>query len=170
MPSRYRMALITGATSGIGAAFSAALPPETGLLLTGRDPDRLAAEADLHRREGRRIETVAADLATEQGREAVIAAARALHVDLLVNNAGFGKFGPSLENGREVELDMVAVNVTAVVDLIHALLPLYLVTVLGASALTVGIIEGVAEDRPAICKSPAQIPAAGLNPQVEVSM
>jgi len=123
MASRYRMALITGATSGIGAAFSAALPPETGLLLTGRDPDRLAAEADLHRREGRRIETVAADLATEQGREAVIAAARALPVDLLVNNAGFGKFGPSLENGRQVELDMVAVNVTAVVDLIHALLP-----------------------------------------------
>ena len=35
MASRYRMALITGATSGIGAAFSGALPPETGLLLTG---------------------------------------------------------------------------------------------------------------------------------------
>jgi uncharacterized protein len=123
MPSRYRMALITGATSGIGAAFSAALPSETGLLLTGRDPERLAAEAALHRRDGRQIETVAADLATDEGRAAVIAAARALPVDLLINNAGFGKFGPSLENGREVELDMVAVNVTAVVDLIHSLLP-----------------------------------------------
>jgi hypothetical protein len=117
------MALITGATSGIGAAFSATLPPETGLLLTGRDSERLAAEADLHRREGRRIETVEADLATEEGRAAVVDAAKALPVDLLVNNAGFGKYGPSLENGREVELDMVAVNVTAVVDLIHSLLP-----------------------------------------------
>lgn len=123
MPIRYRMALITGATSGIGAAFSAALPAETGLLLTGRDPERLAEEAALHRRDGRRIETVAADLGTEQGRAAVVAAARALDVDLLINNAGFGRFGPSLENGRAVELDMVAVNVTAVIDLIHSLLP-----------------------------------------------
>jgi short-subunit dehydrogenase len=117
------MALITGATSGIGAAFSAALPEDTGLLLTGRDPDRLAEEAALHAREGRRIETVAADLATEAGRTAVVDAARSLPVDLLVNNAGFGKYGASLENGREAELGMIAVNVTAVVDLIHCLLP-----------------------------------------------
>ena len=46
MPSRYRMALITGASSGIGAAFSEALPPETGLLLTGRNAERLHAVAD----------------------------------------------------------------------------------------------------------------------------
>ena len=123
MPSRYRMALITGATSGIGAAFSAALPAETGLLLTGRDADRLAAEAEMHARSGRRVETVAADLATEQGRAAVVAAAQSLPVDLLINNAGFGTFGRSLDNGRRVELDMVAVNITAVVDLIHSLLP-----------------------------------------------
>ncbi|MPY76258.1 MAG: SDR family NAD(P)-dependent oxidoreductase [Alphaproteobacteria bacterium] len=102
MPGRYRMALITGATSGIGAAFAAALPRETGLLLTGRDAARLEAEA---------------------GRRALIALAETLPIDLLINNAGFGAFGPCLENDRGTELGMVAVNVTAVVELTHALLP-----------------------------------------------
>lgn len=123
MPGRYRTALITGATSGIGAAFSDALPRDTNLLLTGRDEARLAEEATRHAAEGRRVETVAADLATEDGRAAVVEAARASRVDLLINNAGFGIYGPSLENGRRAELDMIAVNVTAVVDLIQCLVP-----------------------------------------------
>ena len=123
MPGRYRMALITGATSGIGAAFAAALPRETGLLLTGRDAARLEAEAGRHAGGGRRVETLEADLAGEDGRRALIALAETLPIDLLINNAGFGAFGPCLENDRGAELGMVAVNVTAVVELTHALLP-----------------------------------------------
>ena len=123
MPGRYRMALITGATSGIGAAFARALPRETGLLLAGRDTARLDAEAARHAAAGRRVETLAADLAEESGRRALIARAEALPIDLLVNNAGFGAYGPFLENDRATELGMVAVNVTAVVELTHALLP-----------------------------------------------
>jgi short-subunit dehydrogenase len=133
------MALITGATSGIGAAFSAALPPETGLLLTGRDTGRLAAEAEKYARNGRRVETVAADLATADGLAAVIAAAQSLPVDLLINNAGFGAFGRSLDNGRRTELEMIAVNVTAVVDLIHSLLP-GMVERAGAAGTRAGLI------------------------------
>jgi hypothetical protein len=117
------MALITGATSGIGAAFSAVLPRDTGLLLTGRDGERLQAEARRHAADGRRIETLVADLASESGRRAVVAMAETLPIDLLINNAGFGAFGPCLENDRRTELDMLAVNVTAVVELTHALLP-----------------------------------------------
>jgi hypothetical protein len=49
--------------------------------------------------------------------------AETLPIDLLINNAGFGAFGPCLENDRRTELDMLAVNVTAVVELTHALLP-----------------------------------------------
>lgn len=123
MPGRYRMALITGATSGIGAAFAAALPRETGLLLTGRDAARLDAEAAKHTAGGRTVETLAADLSSETGRRALIGRAETLPIDLLINNAGFGAFGPCLENDRETELGMVAVNVTAVVELTHALLP-----------------------------------------------
>jgi uncharacterized protein len=117
------MALITGATSGIGAAFADALPPETGLLLTGRDAGRLDAEAQRLGADGRKVETLVADLAGESGRRSVIAAAQSSSIDLLINNAGFGAFGPCLENDRGIELGMVAVNVTAVVDLTHSLLP-----------------------------------------------
>ncbi len=123
MPGRYRMALITGATSGIGAAFAAALPHETGLLLTGRDAARLEAEAAKHAAAGRAVETLVADLSNEAGRRALVARAEALPIDLLINNAGFGAYGPCLENDRETELGMVAVNVTAVVELTHTLLP-----------------------------------------------
>ncbi len=123
MPSRYRMALITGASSGIGAAFSEALPPETGLLLTGRNAERLQAVARRHAADGRTVETLVADLASETGRRDLVAAARALPIDLLINNAGFGAFGPCLANDAQLELDMLAVNVTAVVELTHGLLP-----------------------------------------------
>jgi len=117
------MALITGATSGIGAAFADALPPETDLLLTGRDAARLEAEAQRHAAGGRKVEMLTADLAAESGRRSLVAAARSFPIDLLINNAGFGAFGRCLENDRRTELDMLAVNVTAVVDLTHSLLP-----------------------------------------------
>ena len=123
MASRYRMALITGATSGIGAAFADALSPETGLLLTGRDAARLDAAAQRHAVGGRTVETLVADLADERSRRSLVAAAQALPIDLFINNAGLGAFGPCLENDRRTEMEMLAVNVTAVVDLTHSLLP-----------------------------------------------
>jgi short-subunit dehydrogenase len=119
----YEFAAITGATSGIGAAFAQVLPPETGLLLTGRDGARLDEAKARLARPGRRIETMAADLASEDGRRRVIEAAAALPIDLLVNNAGLGQIGPVLGNPPEREREMAEVNVVAVVTLTRALLP-----------------------------------------------
>lgn len=119
----YRFALVTGATSGIGAAFARALPAETNLLLTARDAGALArAQQDLSR-PGRIVEAVPADLATDEGRQAVIDKAEALGIDLLVNNAGVGAFGAVIGNRLEDERATVELNVTAVTVLTRALLP-----------------------------------------------
>jgi len=119
----YDVALITGASSGIGEAFARALPRETALLLTGRDGARLTALAQELGNGGRRVETLAADLATEAGRDALIARAAELPVDLLINNAGLGRLGPLAESPVEAEREMVEVNVIAPLVLTRSLLP-----------------------------------------------
>ena len=123
MRNRFRMALVTGASSGIGACFAGALPRATGLLLSGRDEARLKAVADRQAEEGRAVEAMAANLSDRAGRERLIEKAEALGVDLLINNAGYGAFGRFVENDLETELDMVTVNVAAVVHLTRSLLP-----------------------------------------------
>ncbi|GAA0566888.1 hypothetical protein GCM10009416_01120 [Craurococcus roseus] len=119
----HHTALVTGATSGIGEAFARALPARTDLLLTGRDAaklDRLEAELPAA---GRRVETVAADLATDAGLDAVSARAEAFGVDLLIANAGVGPFGDFLQASEESLRQTVAVNVMAPVVLTRRLLP-----------------------------------------------
>ena len=69
----YRCALITGASSGIGEAFARALPRSTSLLLTGRDRVKLAHLATELANAERTVRSIAADLATAEGRQAVIA-------------------------------------------------------------------------------------------------
>jgi short-subunit dehydrogenase len=87
-------ALITGGTSGIGAAFARALAARgDDLVLVARDADRLSETAtDLKERYAVSVETIAADLAV---RSDVVGIAERLAsaerpIDLLVNNAGFG--------------------------------------------------------------------------------
>ena len=120
----YRSALITGASGGIGEAFANALPSATGLLLTGRDETRLAEVAAASAAApGRRVETLAADLATAEGRHAVVRAAEAAEVDLFICNAGFGHAGRFGATDASIERALIAVNVMAAAELLHALLP-----------------------------------------------
>ncbi len=119
----YRAALITGASSGIGAAFARALPPETDLALVGRDLAALEALARELANLRRQVVAVRADLATDAGRHAAVEAAEALRIELLVNNAGLGFFGAAHGNPPEHERQMVEVNVLTPVVLTRALLP-----------------------------------------------
>lgn len=87
-------ALVTGGTSGIGAAFAHALARRgDDLVLVARNPDRLAeTAADLTQRYAVEVETLAADLSRPADVERVATRLRDgdRPVDLLVNNAGFG--------------------------------------------------------------------------------
>ncbi|MBV9539209.1 MAG: SDR family NAD(P)-dependent oxidoreductase [Acidisphaera sp.] len=118
----FRAALITGASSGIGEAFAEALPRSTSLLLTGRDEavlTRLAATLGA----GRLVETLAADLATDAGRDAVATAAERMAVDLFVCNAGSGPYGDFLAADEASLRQTVEVNVTTPLVLLRRLLP-----------------------------------------------
>ncbi len=121
--SQFRRALVTGATSGIGAAFADILPATTDLLLTARNEEKLADTARRLSREGRAVEIIAADLANEDDIARVVSRADAFGIDLLINNAGIGRVGRIVDNPAKAERDTAAVNVLAVVLLTRGLLP-----------------------------------------------
>jgi short-subunit dehydrogenase len=120
---QYRRALITGATSGIGAAFAEALPSGTELLLTGRRVERLAAMRERLGACGRRIDILPADLSQPQGRSAVIHRGIARGIDLLICNAGKGFAGRFIDQPATAHRETLEVNIVAMVELLRGLLP-----------------------------------------------
>jgi uncharacterized protein len=120
-------ALVTGATSGIGAAFVRELARRGyGLVLVARDEARLAAQAaQLRIDHGVAVEVLAADLATEEGCAAVSGRLddQQPPVDLLINSAGMSLNTPFLRSSAPAEARLLAVNVHAVMRLTLAALP-----------------------------------------------
>ena len=124
---RGRTALITGASSGIGAAFAAALAGRgCDVILVARRESRLERLAeDLQRAHGITATVVAADLSRADAPAIVRTAVndRGLPVDILVNNAGFATYGRFESIDPATEQDMIMVNVAAYVGLVHEFLP-----------------------------------------------
>jgi short-subunit dehydrogenase len=115
------VALVTGASSGIGAATATALSAAGArLLVTGRDPARLAAVAA---RTG--AAAIPADLAADGGPDRVAAAALAAagRVDLLVCNAGAGWAGPISELPAATAAELVRLNLLVPIQLARLLVP-----------------------------------------------
>ena len=95
------------------------------LVLTGRNQARLDEAADQIRRAAPRVkvETVVADISTRSGVSALLDHVGDRPIEVLVNNAGFGSYGPFAESDVKREGDEVAVDVSAVVTLARAFLP-----------------------------------------------
>ncbi len=119
-------ALITGASSGIGAIYADRLARRGyDLILVARNRERLEALASrLTRETSRSIEIVTADLASKTG---VTQVERVLKTDasitMLVNNAGVGATAPLLGSDVDRMEDMISLNVTALTRLSYAVAP-----------------------------------------------
>ena len=123
MQQAYQCALITGASSGIGAEFARQLPPQTNLILTGRNTERLTALAAELQHPERQIQTITADLAKTEDIQDLLHQLQDTPIDLFINNAGIGLYGDFVSHPLQAELHMLKVNVVAVTHLAHALLP-----------------------------------------------
>ncbi|MCB9742927.1 MAG: SDR family NAD(P)-dependent oxidoreductase [Alphaproteobacteria bacterium] len=115
-----KVVVITGATSGIGRSLAARMAQEGAIVVGGgRDQGRLAELA-------REISlALTLDLTREASVEVFAAAALDTHgrVDLLINNAGVGRFAPFLETPPEDFRRLFELNVIGAVRLTQALLP-----------------------------------------------
>jgi uncharacterized protein len=117
------LAVITGASSGIGATFARRLGQRGyDLLLIARREDRLQSLAGEIRDLSRvKVEVLAADLTREEDRERVAERIQsASDLGLLVNNAGFGSTGYFFEADLRLQLDMHELHVLATMRLCHA--------------------------------------------------
>jgi short-subunit dehydrogenase len=126
-PHETSTALVTGASSGIGAEIARLLAAKGhGVTLVARRRERLDELAsELESQRHVRAHAIACDLSETAARERLVAqiAERGLEVSVLINNAGFGSAGRFHELDVDGELQMVRTNVEAVVHLCGAYVP-----------------------------------------------
>jgi short-subunit dehydrogenase len=121
-----RWALVTGASSGIGAALARELAGNGAkLILTARRRDRLEALAQELAAKGTEVRVVVADLndpaAPQQLYDATAGAG--LAIEILINNAGLGQYGAFCSSPVEQEMSQIRVNCEAMVRLSRLFVP-----------------------------------------------
>jgi len=122
-----KVVLITGASSGIGEAFAYKLAGMGAILvLTARRIDKLQELAiKLHQQYEAKVFVFVADLTKKEAPKALYNQIinEGLTVDLLVNNAGFGKWTNFLDETTETYDNMLELNINALVKLTHLFIP-----------------------------------------------
>lgn len=124
-PSARPVALVTGASAGIGTELARLLAVDHDLVLTARRGEHLRALAEELNGYGAACHVFPADLADPAAPRRLFdaIAAAGLTVDVLVNNAGFGDLGAFAQADLAKALHMIQVNVTALTELTGLFLP-----------------------------------------------
>jgi uncharacterized protein len=129
MSTSLRTAVVTGASSGIGAVYADRLAARGyALVLVARRAERLTALADrLTKTYGVKVDTLVADLE----KDADVAKVETLltedsSIRLLINNAGIGRLGPFTQSAVGDSLAQIALNTSALTRLTYAALPGFL--------------------------------------------
>lgn len=133
MPCHFRFqnctAVITGASSGLGAEFARQLAPDAAcLILAARREDALAAVRNelLAIKPTLKVHIYPCDITHDEGRAKLVQFVSSLDPkpNLLINNAGAGDYGTLATSTAERSRGLIDLNITALVMLSHALLPL----------------------------------------------
>ncbi|MFM6980947.1 MAG: SDR family NAD(P)-dependent oxidoreductase [Micrococcales bacterium] len=123
----YKLALITGASSGIGAAYAREFAKQgTDLVLVARRKDLLDSMAsELQTSYKVKVSVIAADLTKADAVSALLANLKKskLEPDVLINNAGFGTSGRVQHEDRDRVREEINLNVATLVDLTTAMVP-----------------------------------------------
>jgi short-subunit dehydrogenase len=125
MASSRPLALVTGASSGIGAAFADRLARDGyDLVVVARRKERLEAlSAQVHKAHGSKAEVLVADLASAPGVASLEARLSRGDVALLVNNAGVSGYKPFAQLATSTLDELVAIHISAVSHAVRAALP-----------------------------------------------
>ncbi len=127
MDDAHGYSLVTGASGGIGECFARALAARKhNLILVARSNDKLESlAAELRAQHGILAEALPVDLSELGAAQRLygLLAERRLHVDLLVNNAGFGAQGEFWKVPLERQAKIIRLNIEALVELSHFLIP-----------------------------------------------
>jgi len=151
--SKMGIALVTGASTGIGAIYADRLARRGyDLILVARSRERLDEAAKrIAGSTGRNVNTVAADLGNKADLESVERVLGTnLGITLLVNNAGIGAVAPLLESDVEKMQAMIELNVTALTRLTYAAAPAFvargggtIINISSAVAIAPELLNGV---------------------------
>ncbi len=121
-----KTALITGASSGIGETFAQELAArKTNLVLVARSEDKLQKLANKLESEYQiQTDIIVQDLTAPAAANSVFEAIyeKGLTIDCLINNAGFGDYGAFAKRPLEKQVNMIQLNITALVALTHLFL------------------------------------------------